>query len=369
LRVPALCPGGDEPFDGPFAKACHASGFEELSALEQLTCRLDESDRERAMCVLSHVVSACAATGDVPTPLTAWRQALADSLGRSIDGFSDNTDLVLTNWAFTTIDEDARLSWSSAQHMHIVFCFVASADEDWYRKLHVLLHGEARDLVRAVRLGQRAMADRNDRGFIQSLEDIGVWLAGVCEYFEAQFAGKDSRGEPVMWARLRCFTAPREEEAKIACWIYSMGSSVILPALHAVLGIHVASGTGDAGEPARPTTLQRYWAEVRGNMPRAHQAFLEELEAKANNMRRYCLLRFRSPSVSVEHLHDLELAYNDVLSALMRFCSLRYQLVLRFCPEIKRTGTLHAEEEQAIERSRLQLLLMRKRRDLRVPQG
>merc|ERR1712232_1424338 len=99
-------------------------------------------------------------------------------------------------------------------------------------------------------------------------------------------------------------------------------------------------------------------------MPQLHRAFLEELEKPGVSLRQYCFRRFGAKSVPVELLHDLEVAYNDALNALVRFLSRRMRLVSRFFPNFASNfGVLHSEIEAAMRRSSLRLLKMRRHVD------
>jgi len=97
-------------------------------------------------------------------------------------------------------------------------------------------------------------------------------------------------------------------------------------------------------------------------MPRLHRAFVEELERPGASLRQYCFQRFGDGSSSVEQMHDLEVAYNDVLNALARYMSRRLHLVSRGFPALAvHFGIYHGEIEQFMRRSRLELLKMRRR--------
>merc|ERR1712129_534831 len=114
--------------------------------------------------------------------------------------------------------------------------------------------------------------------------------------------------------------------------------------------------------------MQQAISEYRVYMPKAHRLFLEDLEKPGSSLRCFCYRRFGTAAddnVSVELLHNLETSYNDTLNALVRFLSRRFHLVWRFCPSVASTA-LHAKTEEAMQRARLQLLLMRQRVDQRL---
>jgi len=315
---------------------------------EQVLNSLARSDRERAYSLMAHLAAGCTGTGgSIPPRLERYCQALAKSLGRpqascTIPQFPE---LVLSNW-YVTEDGDGSVG---PNHVHVALRFLACVDEDWYRRIHISLHARAAQLMLAIRQGQHAMGAQSDQGVIRSLQDVTAWLLDCCKFLDAEFDSKDSQSESLMMSRLIKFVAPDMSRDASLCWVwvYSMGSSVLLPALHAVLGVL----------PVQPRVLQ-FWAEVREAMPMEHQQLLRELEHRGNNMRRYCLTRFASRKIAAEKLYDLELAYNEALYALMRFCARRFRLVVRNFPDAERHSTLHDAQEEVIKRSRLHLLTM-----------
>merc|ERR1712113_642701 len=144
-----------------------------------------------------------------------------------------------------------------------------------------------------------------------------------------------------MMSRLRKFVGTTEfveEEENTRLWVYNMGSSVLLPALHLLLGVL----------RTKKSRLWDFFSVQHLIMPRSHRDLMESLGNKRNNMRRYCLIRFASPKISVERLYDLELAYNEALHALMRFCARRFRLVVRFFPDAGRQSSLHETHEEVI---------------------
>jgi len=348
LRMPGLCANA-----GPFSQVC-ATALEDLQTLdaamdEQVLGSLAESDRERAYSLMAHLAAGCTGTGgSIPLKLERACHALAKSLGRpqALSTIPQFPELVLSNWYFTEVEDGGV----GTNNVHVALRFLACVDEDWYRRIHISLHARAAQLMLAIRQGQYAMGAQNDQGVIRSLQDISAWLLDCCKFLDAEFESKDSQSESLMMSRLIKFVAPNmigDDAHAGYVWVYSMGSSVLLPALHAVLGVL----------PVQPRVLQ-FWAEMREAMPKQHQQLLRELEHRGNNMRRYCFTRFASRRIAVEKLYDLELAYNEALYALMRFCARRFRLVVRNFPDAERHSTLHDAQEEVIKRSRLHLLTM-----------
>merc|ERR1719456_2161428 len=98
------------------------------------------------------------------------------------------------------------------------------------------------------------------------------------------------------------------------------------------------------------------------HMPIPHRAFLEELQRRGGNLRQYCIKRFGAKATTVELLHDIEVAYNEALNALIRFLSRRMHLVVRFMPHLSSVfERVHSHIEAAVRKNRLQLLKMRQR--------
>eukprot|EP00928_Gymnodinium_smaydae_P054264 TRINITY_DN3806_c0_g2_i1.p1 TRINITY_DN3806_c0_g2~~TRINITY_DN3806_c0_g2_i1.p1 ORF type:complete len:1047 (+),score=117.42 TRINITY_DN3806_c0_g2_i1:43-3183(+) len=370
-RMPALV-----ACDGPFYEHVVAAK-EKLSPLqdEQIIFGMSEPAREFIMTTLCHIAAGCSVAGKGrPTPKIIDRplKAVARSVGRP--PLLNFTEIMLSNWAVTRLSENlthqAEVTGEerekAAPQLHVVWRFLASPDEEWYRGVHVLLHDEAREAVAAIRVGQVAMVDKNDQGVVGSMGRLLEWLNKWSDCFDAHFDQKDSRTEQVMIRRLEPFTIHSKDTTweEMAAWIYCCGSSPILPALHAFMGIKMCATSDRAGsEIDRLGNLMRtLLEEMRMHMPRQHRAFLGELEKPGVNVRQYCFRRFGAKAVSVEKLHDLEVAYNDALNALVRFLARRMHLVNRFYPHLDGPfGTFHSDVEGMMRKNRLQLLEMRQR--------
>jgi len=404
-RIPACCAAR-----GPFFKHCEAVA-ERLAPLQddRLVLGLPECGRESLMTTLCHIAAGCmvvSGTERAPRCIDKPLRAVARSVGRPPR--LDFTELVLTNWYIlpdgachrnaqqasgtiaavvqTTGDHEAaagRETSTSKQlppHEHnktVRWHFLASPDEQWYRDLHCYLHGEAREVVAAIRVGQVGMRDQSDQAVVGSLVKMVLWLSTTCDCFDMYFEQKDSRTESMMFRRLEPFidrdSKKRLSREEMACWVFISGSSVLLPALHAFLGVKMGVARVGASSTASdpPTEAQRLgeslaaqMEEMRMFMPRMHRAFLEELERPGANVRHYCFRRFGGRAISVEQLHDLEVAYNDAINALLRFLMQRVHLVTRFFPQLGTVlAALHADLEASMQSSRLQLLRMRQRVD------
>jgi len=375
-RLPAICVA-----EGPVVELCMKAA-PKLAPLQddRALIRLSEVAREHLMTTLSHIAAGCTGvgTGDgrrrkPPSCIEKPLRVVARSVGRPPR--LDFTELVLCNWDFTTkashgITQETCANGDAAQHnlpqLHVVWRFIGAPDEEWYRSIHIVMHREARDIISAIRVGHVAMLDQNDGGVVGSLEQISTWLNKFCDYFDSHFETKGSRTETVMMRRLEPFISRGNvvdltwEET--ASWVYCSGSSVLSPAIHAFLGVdHCPRDASPEAERILPI-VRRTFEEGRVCMPRNHIAFLEALEKPGVSIRQYCFRRFGAKLVSVEVLHELEVAYNDVLNALGRFGSRRVHLVSRFFPQFASNfGTLHADYEAQQRGERLQLLKMRQR--------
>lgn len=299
----------------------------------------------------------------------------------------DTAELILCNWEVVAFSPDDPESTSGindqdddqgTSNLRCVWRFLASPDEEWYRAVHIVLHYEARDVVAAIRKAHVAMHDHNDLGTIRSMKSISNWLHKVCDYFDAHFDSKDSRTEQFTMQRMQQFHGWDLKKnlswEETACWVYFCGSSILIPILHSILGIGLFGFSPQLMQEGGwlLELMQQCLKESRVCMPRPHRLFLEELEKHGNNFRFYCYSRFghgvpEEKSVSVEMLHNLETNYNDLLNALVRFLSRRVHLVSRMVPCVAGPlGQLHAKAEEAMQLSRLQLLLLRQRVDQRI---
>ncbi|CAK0876630.1 unnamed protein product [Prorocentrum cordatum] len=380
-RLPALCTS-----EGPFRREVEAT-TDRLAALQddRLLLGMPEMGREHLMVTLCHVAAGCCASqgGEgkkLPKCVDRPLQLIARSVGRPPR--LEFTELVLANWcpardmrsvAASSSSRppaaDGRPSLSSPLGpLRVAWRFLACPDEEWYRAVHIVLHEQARDLVSAIRVGQVAICDQNDLGVVGSLESISAWLNKFCDFFDGQFENKDSRTESVTFMRMEPFISHSSSNdltlEETACWVYMSGSSPILPAVHAFLGVRFCAVRAPASPEADRLAehLQHLVEECRTLMPRLHRVFVEELEKPGASLRQYSFQRFGNTSASVEQMHDLEVAYNDALNALVRYLSRRVHLVSRAFPALAvHFGIYHGEIEAFMRRSRLELLKMRRR--------
>merc|ERR1712139_742223 len=96
-------------------------------------------------------------------------------------------------------------------------------------------------------------------------------------------------------------------------------------------------------------SLQQWVQEMPIHMPIPHRVFVEELQRRGGNLRQYSVKRFGAKAITVELLHDIEVAYNEALNALIRFLSRRMHLVVRFMPHLSSMfGAMHSHLEAAV---------------------
>jgi hypothetical protein len=374
VRLPHLCLTDDLVF----ARCEQAK--DQLAGLRQesLIVGLSEVNRERLLTLLCHIAAACAGTSSqkkAPKCIERPLQVASRLAGRSPQ--LDIVALCLANWtkggSGATLQEgEAPDNAFASNNLCNVCCFIASPDEEWYRSVHIVLHEQARDAVAIIRSGQNAATMQDDRGVVQCLERLSGWMNSFCDYFDAHFDQKDSRTEAVMMRRFAkvMWSTQSGHDDETSCWVYCSGSSALLPILHAFLGIpmgkvQIKLNSQDPGDVERlARSLQHWIEEMPLHMPIPHRAFLEELQRRGGNLRQYCLKRFGAKSITVELLHDIEVAYNEALNALIRFLSRRMHLVVRFTPHLSSVfGFLHSHLEAAVRKNRLQLLKMRQRAD------
>lgn len=375
MRMPALVAAEGPFYDETEAMASSLEPLQDKRTLQSLS----EVSREHLMTVLCHVSASCIATGGqgrkkAPRCIDRPLQVVARSVGRP--PHLDFTELVLCNWGRTENSPDIPAPESSPSDaaeapsvngasFHIVWRFIGSPDEEWYRAIHLILHEEARDVIAAIRVGQVGARDTDDHAICGSLTSIASWLNKMCDYLDKHLESKDSRTESLMMRRLAVFVSGSLSDEEICAWVYWSGSSVLMPAIIAFLGIRLRWSTQQSTENGRLVNLMLdIQKDMRLFMPREHLEFLQELERPGASVRRYCLRRFGAKSISVERLHELEVAYNDALNAASRFQDRRLYMATRFYPQLSRAfGNAHSEIEVGIRKGRLQLLKMRQRVD------
>jgi len=288
---------------------------------------------------------------------------LAELVGRPFDPNAsdapDYSELVLNNWYvlpehMDLVSDPGNPFVISRDTIHLVqpICrFIALPDEEWYRKLHLVLEAEGgRAIAAAYESIQPAIQQRNNGVVISSLNQLASSIESLSEFQRSQFNDKDSRGEVIMMQRLRPFVSPNVSDEEYAVWVYTEGTSPLLPALHAILGLRKLDGISGP--------LQEHWQmQGRVRMPTNHREFLDALE-KGSSVRAYCLRQWRHESV--EGIAALEDAFNNCIEALLRYCSARQRLVSRMFPGVARIRSLSAEQEQVIRTGRVALLQMRR---------
>lgn len=275
--------------------------------------------------------------------------------------------LVLANWA----EEDAPAAEGQTEQgsditLRNVVGFLGCPDEEWYRSLHIVLHHHAKDVVSIIREGQAADINQDDQAMIRTMDRLSAWMSRLCDYFDSHYEQKDSRTEQVMMCRFnRVFKASATDE-EVACWVYCCGSSVLLPMLHAFLGVPMSwiPDTIVCTEAAHLGRRLQHWVEEMPHyMPMPHRSFLEELQ-RSGNLRQYCIKRFSKKGMTLELLHDFEVAYNEALNSLIRFLARRMHLVHRFQPHLSSNfNTMHSHIDAGVRKKRLTLLKMRQRVD------
>lgn len=374
--IPTFCytiPGLEHLEDAgthPFVSKCEGA----RGALQQLIRpseagtaaeRMSLEDLEHTWLLLVFVASAYRSSTRTPRqkelaggPLSTLPEWLAEVVrhlevlvGRPWSGAPEYHELVLNNWqSLEELPVDFILSRETIHLVQPVARFLATPDEEWYRKLHLVLEAEG---GRAICTAQAALApaitQRDTGAVIAALNQLAADVESLSDFQMRQFDQKDSRGEAVMMQRLRPFVAEGLSDEDYAVWVYTEGSSPLLPALHALLGLRQLDGISGP--------LQEHWQQGRPRMPQNHRNFLDRLE-QGVSIRAYCLCAWRH--ASVEGIAALEDAFNNCIEALLKYCSLRQRLVSRLFPNVSRIRRMSAEQEQVIRRGRLALLQMRR---------
>jgi len=281
---------------------------------------------------------------------------VASIVGRPWNGTPEYAELVLNNWSVSPNDSTSRdevfvINRQTIQQVHPVCRFLALPDEEWHRKLHILLEAEGgRAVAAAYRSLRAALPARDNDGVGAALNQLAADIDSLTEFQRDQFNQKDCRGEALMISRLRKYSYPDLQMEELAVWIYTEGSSPLLPALHAILGLRKLDGISGP--------LQEHWqSQGRLCMAESHRQFLGCLES-GMSVRAYCLQVWRY--LPVEAIAALEDAFNNCIEALLRYCSVRQRFVSRVLPRVGHIQTLSSKQENVIRAGRLALLQMRR---------
>eukprot|EP00930_Biecheleria_cincta_P002882 TRINITY_DN103857_c0_g1_i1.p1 TRINITY_DN103857_c0_g1~~TRINITY_DN103857_c0_g1_i1.p1 ORF type:complete len:1148 (-),score=186.84 TRINITY_DN103857_c0_g1_i1:129-3341(-) len=294
--------------------------------------------------------------------LPSWLRSVVASMSsvvkRPAKPAPEYCEVTLNNWRLAAEYEDEaegfQVSIDTVHKIRPIVRFIGLPDEDWYRKLHTVLEAEG---GRAIATAQKAMSsaikNRDNVAVATALNALGQHIEKMNDFQRQEFDQKDSRGEAIMMQRLLPFLAPYLTHEECAVWIYTEGSSPLLPSLHAFLGL--------TNMERIPGALQEHWQVERvadlTSMPVQHLDFLDTLTRGGTSVRAYCLKEWRHSTV--EGLAALEDSFNNCLEALLRYCNLRQRLVNRMFPDI-RLRSLSDAQEKVIRRGRLALLQMRR---------
>lgn len=295
-----------------------------------------------------------------PAKTEDWLESIvrqvASIVGRPWNGTPEYAELVLNNWYVSPNDLGSEeevfvIDRQTIQQVHPVCRFLALPDEEWHRKLHILLEAEGgRAVAAAYRSLRAALPARDNDGVGTALNQLAADINSLTEFQRDQFNQKDCRGEALMLSRLRKYSYPDLQMEELAVWIYTEGSSPLLPALHAILGLRKLDGISGP--------LQEHWqSQGRLCMAESHRQFLDCLE-NGLSVRAYCLQVWRY--LPVEAIAALEDAFNNCIEALLRYCSVRQRFVSRVLPGVGHIQTLSAKQENVVRAGRLALLQMRR---------
>ncbi|CAJ1365100.1 unnamed protein product [Effrenium voratum] len=286
-------------------------------------------------------------------------------VGRPWSGTPEYCELVLNNWhvpsqaLHRSANEESEsetfiISRDSIHLVHPISRFLAIPWEEWLRKFQLVLEAEGgRAVSHAHRRLTPAISRRDNATVVAALNEFAGKIESLVEFQTQQFRLKDSRGDHIIATRLRTFVAKGWSDEEVAAWVYT-GSSPLLPAMHALLGLRKMDGIYGP--------LQENWQVLgRQNMPESHRQFLDALEHSVS-VRAYCLREWRK--APVELIAALEDSFNNCIETLLRYCNLRQRLANRMFPGAGRVRQLSSWQEKVVRSGRLSLLQMRRVADL-----
>eukprot|EP00931_Biecheleriopsis_adriatica_P085010 TRINITY_DN5914_c0_g1_i4.p1 TRINITY_DN5914_c0_g1~~TRINITY_DN5914_c0_g1_i4.p1 ORF type:complete len:1077 (-),score=151.97 TRINITY_DN5914_c0_g1_i4:216-3446(-) len=298
---------------------------------------------------------------DMSALLHKTQVALAPLVGRPVAFCPEYCELVLNNWCLQAgspedlSSDDFRVTQHNVHLLCPIFRFLATPDEEWYRKLHLVLEAEGgRAISTAYKSTCKAMNERDSQQLIDSLRRLSEDIESLNEFQRRQYDQKDSRGEAIMMTRLRKFVADDLSDDEYASWLYLEGSSPLVPSLHAFLGLKRLEEIN---------VLQSARTSTSRHMSQNHKEFLDELSTPSMSVRMYLLKEWRY--ASVERIASLEESFNGCLDSLIRYTLARQRLVLRMFPENGRVRHISEQQGQIIRQGRLPLLQMRRAVDAR----
>eukprot|EP00434_Breviolum_minutum_P019310 symbB.v1.2.017021.t1/scaffold1316.1/size125546/11 len=150
------------------------------------------------------------ALGLLPIWLADLVRHFEELVGREWHGTPEACELVLNNWKVDPKDledvEDFVLSRETVHLVRPIARFIATPDEEWYRKFQLVLEVEGgRAVSNAHSSITPAISSRDNGAVIAALNQLAVDMDSLSEFQTKQFDQKDSRGEEILMQRLRPF--------------------------------------------------------------------------------------------------------------------------------------------------------------------
>lgn len=270
------------------------------------------AERERAMLLLCHFANGWVYGGAephlrIPATVAVPLCALSETLGRP--PIAHYATMTLTNWRL--IDPAAPLSVDNAR---TEVQFLGGVDEDWFFIASMGVELAGAPLLAVVIEAERAARDGSDAELTSALE---AFIAGMPAVHQALDRVREWCDPHTYYVRVRPYVSSWPNPGVVYEGVsdtprkYLGGSaaqSALLQSFDALLGVV---------HPDAPAGA--YLRAVRGYMPPAHRAFVEEIERRSQ-------VRARAEHGSAA----LASAYNAALAQLERFREAHMQLALDY---------------------------------------
>jgi len=364
-----------------------------------------EDARERARCLLAHLVAGWHAAGppaELPDALREPFEAVSRRVGRAAR--LGLTDMVLYNWCVReeggdgrvgggagegeTTEEDeeeaAARGWPRLEAMGALrplHRFVCLEEEEWWCRLHVLLAAQSGDVVGAIERCQRqsaptegdSSAAEHAMQLVRTLQQLEQAVEALVRVHHAMGVGHGGGGveslplpppvKPhVLMQRLHRFLPPVPElaargvgEAEVRGARVFCATGIDQPCLLGLFGVARGDHALDAF---------REWQQASGSgaagsdLPPAHLAFLSGCTARTS-MRERVERAVGVKRLSVQEVARLELAHNSCVETVLRYFETRAELTQMLCGKDVLKDAWE-QERAAIAAARLRLLVERR---------
>lgn len=203
-------------------------------------------------------------------------------------------NMVLTNWKLKNPEEGF-----TPKNVEVLQTFSSLIDEAWFFRVHIAIEGQAGAILTALLAADTAAQADDEMGVLIALRQVRAGLVEITQTFHEM---PNLCDPDIYYQQVRPYLfgfegVPFEgvPDAPTSLRGGSGAQSSIVPTVLAAMGIH-----------HERTELTMHLQTMRPYMPRAHQAFMEQM--KALKIRDYCALH--------PPLRD---AYNHALHQLITF--------------------------------------------------